>query len=89
MAKPLEPPGAGSAAGDRRRGGERLRPRLARRVEFPQLAEIDAFDIAADAAFGERQRHPRFEVMDDLRRDARDVSTESNSIRPTTPPSAT
>ncbi len=52
---------------NRRRGGERLRPRLPG-VEFPKLKCVDAFNIAANAAFSKRQRHPRLEATDDLRR---------------------
>ena len=31
-------------------------------IEFAQRIEFDLLDIAADAAFGEAQHHPRFEV---------------------------
>ena len=59
------------AAGNRlrrracRKSARRL-PRLPR-VELPKLRQVDAFDIAADAAFGEGQRHPGFETMDHFR----------------------
>ena len=33
-------------------------------VERGKLAEVHGFDIAADAAFGEAQRHPRLEAPD-------------------------
>ena len=36
-------------------------------VEGFKPAEIDALDIAADAAFGKAERHPRFETGDDAR----------------------
>ena len=32
-----------------------------------ELAQVDAFDVAADAAFAEAQRHPRFELRDHAR----------------------
>jgi hypothetical protein len=46
------------------------RQRLGRRsfaVERGKLVEVHGFDIAADAAFGEAQRHPRLESPDDAR----------------------
>ena len=36
-------------------------------VEGFELVEIDALDVAADAAFGEAERHPGLEVRDDSR----------------------
>ena len=30
-------------------------------IEGVQLVEVNAFDVAADAPFGEAQRHPRLE----------------------------
>ena len=36
-------------------------------VEGFELGEVDALDVAADAAFSEGERHPRFEVLDDSR----------------------
>ena len=34
-------------------------------VKRRELVEIDAFDVPADAAFAERERHPRLELRDD------------------------
>src|SRR5581483_2657382 len=45
--------------------GGRLRAAVA--VERLQLFQVDALDVAADAPFAERQRHPRLEVRDDAR----------------------
>src|SRR5205823_5057955 len=36
-------------------------------VKRLQLIQIDRLDVAPDAAFAERQSHPRFEVRNDLR----------------------
>src|SRR5262249_11188967 len=36
-------------------------------VEVRELVERDAFDVAADAAFGKRKRHPRLETLEDAR----------------------
>ncbi len=58
----------------RRRGIQRrLRRRLraAVAVEGFELREVHALDVAADAAFGERERHPRLEPFDHLRGDRR------------------
>ena len=46
---------------------ERRQPGRLAGVEGLQPGEIDAFDVAADAAFAERQRHPGFEAGDDAR----------------------
>ena len=43
-------------------------------VELLQAAEIDALDVAADAAFRERQRHPRLETSDRPRASRRDAT---------------
>ncbi|MCG3162548.1 MAG: hypothetical protein JMDDDDMK_03815 [Acidobacteria bacterium] len=40
---------------------------LAGAVKSLQLIEVDGFDVAADAAFGERKRHPGFEAFDHSR----------------------
>src|ERR1700730_635021 len=65
--------------------GNRLARRLPRlpRVELPKLRQVDAFDIAADAAFGEGQRHPGLETMDDFRRNGGVLRPEViYSVRP-------
>ena len=36
-------------------------------VERLELLEVDPLDVAADAAFGEGEGHPRLEVLDDAR----------------------
>ena len=57
---PFEPCGSrsgGSAAAIARCG----------RVESLELVEVDPLDVAADAAFGEAQRHPRLEAGDRAR----------------------
>ena len=48
----------------RRRGGKR---RVSAGVESLQFGQIDPLDIAADAAFGEGECHPRLEAGDRLR----------------------
>ena len=35
-------------------------------VEVFEFDEVDSFDVAADAAFGEGEHHPGFEVLDDF-----------------------
>ncbi len=57
MAMPLEPRGSGS------KGAAASLGRAA--VEALQLAEVDPFDIAADASFGEAQSHPRLKPHQD------------------------
>ena len=51
-------------------GGDGVARRGLRRdcaVEGLELGQVDAFDVAADAAFGEGQGHPRLEVLNDAR----------------------
>ena len=36
-------------------------------VEMGEIFEVDVFDVAADAAFGEGKRHPGFEMCKDFR----------------------
>src|SRR5580704_8160516 len=53
------------------------------RVKLPKLADVDAFNVAADAAFGEGQRHPRFKAMNDPRRNGGVFRQEIvQSVRP-------
>ncbi len=53
------------------RGGRRAFPARSLPVERLELIEVHALDVAADAPFGERQRHPRLEPLDDPRRQRR------------------
>ena len=66
MAMPLEPrrpsSSRGQSAGDPRRGPF---------VESGELLKIGALDVAADAAFGEGERHPGLEAGEDARADLR------------------
>ena len=48
----------------RRRGGRHTH---ARRVELLNAAGVHTGDVATDAAFGERERHPRLELREQLR----------------------
>src|SRR5204863_8779295 len=43
-------------------------PRRTTTIEALELAQRHGLDVAADASFGERQRHPRLEPPDDARR---------------------
>src|ERR1035438_5805522 len=56
---------------------------ILRSVKLLQIAEADAFDVAADAAFGEGQCHPRFKMMNDLGRNGGMFRQEViQSVRP-------